>query len=55
MERNRPIFFVILDYFLPFYPPDKPENENFEKIKEAHRDIIFLHTYTVNQNHMIYG
>ena len=55
MERNRPIFFVILDYFLPFYPPDKPENENFEKMKEAHRDIIFLHMCTVNENHMIYG
>ena len=26
-------FFVILGYFLPFYPPNDPENQNFEKMK----------------------
>ena len=29
-DRN----FVILDYFLPFYPPNNPENQNFEKMKK---------------------
>ena len=26
-------FFLVLDYFLPFYPPNNLENQNFEKIK----------------------
>ena len=32
-------FFVILGYFLPFYPPNNPENQNFEKMKKAPGDI----------------
>ena len=27
--------FPILDHFLPFYPPYKPENQNYEKIKKT--------------------
>ena len=27
-------FFVILDHFLPFYPPNNPKNPNFEKLKK---------------------
>ena len=27
-------FFVVLGYFLPFYPPNNPENQNFEKTKK---------------------
>ena len=27
-------FFVILDSFLPFYPPLDPENQNFQKTKK---------------------
>ena len=26
--------FVIFSYFLPFYPPNNPENQNFEKMKK---------------------
>ena len=27
-------FFVILDCFLPLYPPNNPKNQNFEKMKK---------------------
>ena len=33
-------FFVILGYFLPFYPTNYLENQNFEKMKKASGDII---------------
>ena len=47
--------FVILDHFLPFYPPNNPKNQNFEKLKKTPGDIIFLHMCTINDNHMMYG
>ena len=47
-------FFVILDYFLPFYPPNNPENQNFEKLKKLLIDIIILHMCTINKNHVMY-
>ena len=37
---DRQNFFVILGYFLPFYPSNNPENQNFEKMKKAPGDII---------------
>ena len=48
-------FFVILGHFLPFYPPDDPENQNFEKLKKTPGDIIILHMCTLYYNHMMYG
>ena len=42
IKRDRQ-FFVILGYFLPFYPPNNPENQSFEKMKKSPEDII-LHT-----------
>ena len=36
-------FFVILDCFLHFYPPNNLKNQNFEKIKKQPGDIIILH------------
>ena len=42
MERNR-YFFVILDHFLPFYPPNGPKNQNFKNVKKTPVDIIILH------------
>ena len=48
-------FFVILDHFLPFYPPNNPKNQNFEKMKKRPGDIIILHMCTKNDNHMMYG
>ena len=47
-------FFVILDQFLPFYPPNNPRN-NFEKLKKMPRDVIILHMCTINVNYMMYG
>ena len=34
MKCNRQAFFVILGYFLPFYPHNSPINENFPKMKK---------------------
>ena len=48
-------FFVILDHFLPFYPPTNPKNQNSEKLKKGPGDIIILHMCTINDNHMMYG
>ena len=38
--------------FLPFYPPNNPKNQNFEKLKENTGDIIILHKCTKNHDHM---
>ena len=54
MEHNGLNFFVILDHFLPFYPPDNPKNQNFEKMKKNPGDIIILHMCTTNYNHIMY-
>ena len=48
-------FFVILGHFLPFYPPNNPENQNFEKMKKASGYAIILHMCTINHNHMMYA
>ena len=52
-------YFVILDHFLPFYPPNNLGNQNFEKIKKKKkkktlRDIIILHMYTINDKHDVW-
>ena len=39
--------------FLPFYPPNNPKFQNFEKMKQPPADII-LHKCTTNGNYMIY-
>ena len=48
-------FFVILDHFLSFYPPNNPKNKNFEELKTTPGGIIFLHVSSINDNHMMYG
>ena len=45
---------VIFDCFLPFYPPNNPKNQNFEKLKKAPGDIIILHKCAKNHDHMLY-
>ena len=40
--------FVILDHFLPFYPPKEPENQNFEKMKKPPEDNIILQMRIIN-------
>ena len=47
-----------LDHFLPFNPPpppNKPENQNFEKMKKESEDNIILHTRTKNHDHMMHA
>ena len=51
---QRTEFFVILDCFLPFYPPKNPKSQNFEKMKKPPRDIIILHRCNISDNHMMY-
>ena len=48
------IFFLILDYILPFYSSNNQENLNFEKMKNMPGDIT-LHMCTINENLMMYG
>ena len=48
----------ILCYFGPFWAftplATNVENQNFEKMKKTPGDIIILHMYTLNNNHMTY-
>ena len=48
-------FFVIQGHLFPFYPLNNPENQNFEKMKMEFGDVIILHMYTKNHNHMMYA
>ena len=43
--------FVILDCLLP---TNNPKNQNFENNLKMPRDIIILHMFTINDNHMMY-
>ena len=53
-RQNFLSFWTSLDQFLSFYPPNNPKNQNFEKMKQGPGDIIILHMYTINDNHMMY-
>ena len=48
-------FFVILNDFLPFHPPNNLKNQNFEKMKKTPWDILISHMCTINDNHKMYG
>ena len=45
---QQPENFVILGCFLPFLPPDNPENQNFKIEKKHHWHIIILQICTIN-------
>ena len=47
-------YFVILDRFLPCYPPNNPKNQNFEKLKKFPGNIIILHQCTKNHDQVPY-
>ena len=47
-------FFVILDNFLPFYSPNNPKNQNFEKLTKMPSDIIIFQMCTINDNHVMF-
>ena len=49
------LFFAVLLHPPPSLPPNKLENQNFEKIKKMPVDIIILQICTINENHMMYG
>ena len=51
-QVRRTEFFVILNHFLPLYPPNNPKNQNLENMKKTPGDIIILHMCTTNDNHM---
>ena len=53
MEQTE--FSVILNHFLPFQPPNNPENQNFEKMKKMPRYIIILNMCIINENTMMYS
>ena len=46
--------FVISGNFLPFYPLNSPENQNFEKMKKTHGGIIISNMSIINENHMMF-
>ena len=41
--------------FLLSYPPNNPQNQNFEKMNKIPGDIIILHMRTINYNHIMHG
>ena len=41
------IIFCHFGLFLPFYPPNNPKNQNFEKLKKMPAIIIILHMCTI--------
>ena len=43
-----------MGYFLPFYLPNSPKNENFKKMKKNPGDIIILHNCIKNHDHRLY-
>ena len=52
---RRTEFFVSLDHFLPFYPPNDPKNQNFEKIKKnTWRYYNFTHVYHKWQSYYVW-
>ena len=54
-EAWRTEFFVILGCFLPFYLPNNPKNQHFEKLEKNPGDIIIFHMCNIHDNQMIYG
>ena len=47
--------FCYFGLFFPFYSPNNPKNQNFEKLKKKiPGDIIILHKCTKNHDHMLY-
>ena len=54
-EMQQTEFLVILNHFMPVYPPNNPKNQNFEKLKKMPGDIIILHMCIINEIQMMYG
>ena len=55
-ECNGQNFLSIWTIFCSFTPlPNSPKKQNFGKMKKTSGDIIILHRYNINGNHMMYG
>ena len=48
------MLFFILDYFLSFYSPNSPKNQNLKKMEKAPGNIIILHKCNKNNDQMQY-
>ena len=48
----RKTYFVIFGYFLPFYPPNNPQNQNLEKMKKTTRDITILYMSIIKKSYV---
>ena len=48
------LLFFNMGYFLTFYPPNSPKNENFKTMEKTPWDIIILQKCTKNHGHMLY-
>ena len=55
MERSRQNFFVILDRFLYFYPPNNSKNQNFIKMKKKKKSWRYYHFTQVYQKSWSYA
>ena len=44
----------ILGYFLPFYLPNSPKNQNLEKLQKNPADIMILQQCIKNHDHMLH-
>ena len=45
--------FCHFEPFLLFYPTNNPKNQNFETLKKNPGDIITLHKWTKNDDHVL--
>ena len=53
LEWDRQNFLSFWTVFLPFYSPENPKSQDFEKMKKTAGDII-LHKCTKNHDHMLH-
>ena len=47
--------FCHFELFLPFFPPNNSEDQNFEKMKKAPRDLIILNLCNKKHDNMMYA
>ena len=47
-------YFSFWAIFCPFTPVTAKKNENFKNMKKIPEDIIILHQYAKNHDHMLY-
>ena len=56
MDRNRQNFCHFGPFFAVLHlPPNKPQNQNFEKFRKIPGDIIVLYMCTTSEGHKMYG